>query len=146
LRSSVPAEMFPLCGGIVHSLEFKELLTFLKLLGKPEVGDEGLAGAVEQNVARLQISVNDRVLMGMVDSSSNLGHQLRRPALVPSSQPLPGRAAAQVLNQTPAVNELHLIIMLPLVFSYVVDRYDMRMIEPGGLPGLGLEPPDIFRR
>ena len=45
----------------------------LDALGEAEVGDVGDAGGVDQNVGRLQVAVQDTVLVGVLDGAGDGG-------------------------------------------------------------------------
>ncbi len=47
-------------------------------LGQAEVGDLGLAGGIEEDVARLEVAVEQAALVGVVDGVGHLGHQQGR--------------------------------------------------------------------
>src|SRR5258708_39334958 len=118
LRSTFPIPPLPLWGSVVSFSELEELFTFFKLLGQPEVGDVRLTVGIEKDITRLQVPMNDQALMGMVDGLRDLGHQLCRPALVPPSRSLVDGATPQALCQATALDQLHHVVMLPLMLPH----------------------------
>lgn len=94
------------------------------LFRQPEIGDVRLAGDINENLARLEVAMEDAALVGVVDGS---GHLLQEPRRL-------GRRALR-RGGGGAVDELHGEILLPLVFANFVDGDDVGMVEPGrGMP------------
>ena len=106
------------------------------LLASPKSVTRGWPVGVEQDVGRLEVAVDDAVLVGV----------LRRPRR-PADQLRPPRAGAagrrRPLRQALALDEPHAEVMLPVVLADLVDRHDAGMVEVGGGLGLGVEPLDV---
>ncbi len=101
----------------------------LDALGQAEVGDVGLAPLVEEDVGRLEVAVQDAALVRVVHRAGHLHHQLNKPT----------RCIAWALRQTPPLDELHAEEVLPLMLADLVDGHDVRVVEVGGVFGLGAE-------
>jgi hypothetical protein len=89
-----------------------------------------LSLGIEEDVARLEIAVQDAALVGVVDRT---GHRRQQPGGGPRVLPEP----RQVLAEVAAVDQLHAEVVLALVFPDLVDRHDVRVVEPRG--GLRLD-------
>ena len=87
--------------------------------GQPEVGDLGLAAAVDHHVGRLEIAVQDALRVGRRETGAELAR---------SAPPCPrGRPAdaAQQRGQVLAVDVLHREVVLAVDFADVVDAADV---------------------
>ena len=104
-------------------------------LGQAEVGDMGLAVAIDQDVVGLQVAMQDAALMGMVHGAGDRRHQPGRGAEV-----LP--EAGQLILEAAAVDQLHAEEVLALVLADLVDRHDVRVVEVGRRLGLLAKPLD----
>src|SRR5439155_4137024 len=90
--------------------------------GEPKVRNMRLAGGVEQDVARLQIPMQDAALVGMMHRPRH-----RRNEFSDASQKRAVRHASAKRRQTAPVDELHREQMLPFVLADFVDWYNVRM-------------------
>ena len=89
-----------------------------------------MAGAVEQDVAGLEVAVQDAALVGEVDGS---GHGFDQTGGGLRSKD----CLADYLGEAAALDELHAEIMLAVLGADLVDGQDVRVIEVGGGLGLG---------
>jgi hypothetical protein len=102
-------------------------------LGDAEFGDEGVAVAGEQDVLGLDVAVDDAMLMGVVQRLRRLPRDPER--VVKRELPLAPKPVAQTL----ALDERHGEPQVPGGVTGVVDREDVRMLQPGGEADLALE-------
>ena len=107
--------------------------------GQAEVGDVGAAVAVDQDVRRLEVAVDDPSPMGVVDGPGDRQDQAGRlagrdrPVLEPAGQ---GRAVDVLADEVAG----------PVDPAGVVDGDDPGVPEPGAAAGLAEEPLDLARR
>src|SRR5207249_3485577 len=85
----------------------------LHALGQAEVGDMRLTLAVEEDVAGLEVAVEDAALVGVVDRAGNPGQKI-------GSGPRDADEPRNLLRQIAALDQLHAEIMLPLVRADLV--------------------------
>ena len=102
-------------------------------LGQAEVGDLGDPLVGEQDIGRLEISVNDPALMGRMDGPGQRGHQL-------GSGPSGLGRARQPVVEVPAFEQFQRHERQAVDFADVVDLQDVRVPEPGDRLGLDSEP------
>ncbi len=112
------------------------LLVVLHPLGEAEVRDERLVVAVEQDVGGLEVSVEDRVLVGIRHGAGDLDEKSSRSAGVILETPDVPRKAA-------FLDQLHAEIRLVPGLSDFVDRHDVRVVELRDGLALDLEPADV---
>ena len=101
-------------------------------LGQAEVGDLGDAVRGHEDVGRLQVAVEDAVLVGEVHRPRQAGAEQRGLA---RRQGL----AAQLAVERSAVDEFEREERQPILFADVVDLDDVRMLEGGDRLGLDVE-------
>ena len=116
-----------------------------------EVGDVRLIVPIEENVAGLQIAVQDAALVGVVHSASHAGDHagdlhlaILRPLAGGVRRPQPELADSP--RQAARLDQLHGQKVLAIVLADVVDRHDVGMIEMGGCLGLAAQTLDVGRR
>ncbi len=80
--------------------------------------------------------MDDAPVVGVLD---RLGHLARQRGRLARGQ----WTAGDFLGQARALDEAHAEVVLVLVLADLVDRYDPRVIEPGGGLGLQVKPPDV---
>ena len=102
--------------------------------GEAEIEDLDLAVGEHVDVAGLEVAVDHLLGVGEPDAVADLLHQ--RQGVVEGFD-APG--ADQVL-QVPALEQLHGHVRLAFVLAEVVDRDDVRMVQPGRGLGLPHEP------
>ena len=100
-------------------------------LGQSEVGDVGLALAIEEDVRGLQVAVEDASLVRVMDGAGDIGQQPRGRAGV-------GGEFGQAIGEATAVDQLHAEIAVVAVGAHLMDGDDIGVVERGD--GLGLEP------
>ena len=101
--------------------------------GQAEVGDVRFAGFVHQDVRRLQISVENASLVGVVHGEGDRGHQSRRTLEIADE-------LLQHLVQAAAGNQLHAEEALARRLAHLVNGHDVGVVELGDGLGLVLEP------
>ena len=99
--------------------------------GDPEVGDQRPALGVDQHVLRLEVAVDDPVLVGEPRRLEDLADQRRPPA---RRQP----ALDQLLERR-ALDVLHRDVVGAVDLAAVEDADDVRVLEPGRRRGLAAE-------
>ena len=102
--------------------------------GETKVGDVRRALFVDQDVGRLEVSVENPALMRMVDRLGRGDDQAGRGA----------RVACEVVEppvQALTRHELHTEVGQTAALADFVDRYDVRMVQPRDRLGLVAEPP-----
>ena len=109
---------------------------FFDLLRQAEIGDFRLALPVEHNIGRLEVAVDDSLLMGAFDRLGDYHDDL-------GGLPRRQRPIGNFLRQAFAFDERHRKIMLPVVLADFEDGDDAGMIEFGRRFGLGVEPFDV---
>ena len=105
-------------------------------LRQAEVGHERLVALAQEDVRRLEVAVEDRPLVRVVDRPRHLGHQRGdgpRVALQP----------ADVSRQVAALDQPHAEERLVVDLADLVDRHDVRVVELRHRLGLGAEPPQL---
>jgi hypothetical protein len=85
----------------------------------------GFAFSIKQNVSRFDVSMQNTVLMRVVNGARDLGDQLR-------SLPDRHRRAPDYFVKLPAFNEFHAEVTGAIPFAYFVNWNDARMIETRG--------------
>jgi hypothetical protein len=101
-------------------------------LGDAEIAEVGLAVAVEEDVGRLEIAVDDALGVGGVQRLADAGQDLGRF----------GRgqgAGADAPHQRSAAHVAHHQERLAVLLAEIVDRDDRRVLERGDGAGLALE-------
>ena len=101
--------------------------------GEAEVGEVGGAVAVEEDVRRFDVAVEDAVVVEVVDGAGDLGDEVD--GFVERQ-----RSVAEECSQIVAVDEIHGAPQLPFLVTGVVDRHDARVADAGGQTRLGEEP------
>ena len=99
----------------------------LDAFGQSEDGNVGLAIAIEQDIAWLQITVKNAALVGVVNGPGDSREQPGSGALILGEE-------RQTLRQAAAFNQLHGEIVLALMLTNLVDRYDVGRIWFGKQP------------
>ena len=101
-------------------------------LRKAEVGELGVAALRQQDVARLDVAMEDARLVGRGERIRNPHEQLDdlTPCPDPADRPLRQRAASRQLGDQ---------VLATVEIAGVVDDEDMRMAEGGGRLGFALE-------
>ncbi len=108
----------------------------LQLLRQTEISDARIAVPVEQDVGRLQVTVDHAAPVGILDGVGNAPSQ---PGGLSGRQ----RSVGQALGEAMSVDKTHRKVMLPLVLSHLENRDDPRMVKVGGSLGLGVEALDV---
>ena len=103
-----------------------------------EVRQVGVAVAVDQDVLRLHVAVDDAVAMGRPQRAGDLGEH-RRGAIGRQ------RPAGEHVGEAAGVDQAHHQVRGTGLAPVVVQRDDVRVLEPGDELGLGLEPADERR-
>ena len=99
-------------------------------LGEPEVSDVRLVVVIKQDVRRFQIAVQDAAQVCIMHRPGHNAHQPGTRARVFFE---PGYVPFEVT----AADQLEADIGTAAVLAHLVDRHDMRMVQPGD--GLGLD-------
>ena len=107
-------------------------------LGQAEVADLGDAVGGQEDVAGLEVAVDDPGLVGGVDGA---GEGLDQRGGLARGHGLLG----QPLGEAAAFGEFEREIRPIVVLADGVDGDDVRMTEPGDGVGLGLEPVELIR-
>ena len=110
-----------------------------EFLGKAEVGDLGRAVTTHQDIGRLEIAVDNPFGVGGIDSPGETFDQLN---CIPRGL---GRAVDHDVERC-SVNELERQKRKPVALAEIVDLDDIRVLERGHGPGLGLKPHQLLRR
>jgi len=101
--------------------------------GQAEIGDIGFAITVDQNVGRLQITMQNAALMSVVQGTSYLSHQAGcRSPIMPEK--------CQVLRERAAFYQLHGEVKKAIPFAHFINGNDVRVIEVSDRFCLGSEP------
>ena len=108
-------------------------------LREAEVGHVGLAIGVEQDVRRLQVAVNDPLLVQMFDGPSHGGHQ-------PHGGVDADWSLLDPFGEALAGDVLHREEVLAVKLADVVDVDDVRVSQSGGGLGFGLKAADQLGR
>ena len=104
-----------------------------QLLGQAEVGDVRLVVGVEQDVGRLQVAVQDALLVGVLDGPGD-GDAGSAAAARPGSGP----SASCCARLRPSMKSMREVV--PAVDGAdLVDLDDVRVLQPAGGAGLGVE-------
>ena len=106
--------------------------------GDPEVGQVGVAVAIDQDVRRLHIAVDDAVAMGRPQGAGDL-REHRRGAFGRQ------RPVGERVGEGAGLDQAHHEVGGTRLTPVVVQRDDVRVLEPGDELGLGLEPADERR-
>ena len=104
--------------------------------GQPEVGDVGFPLAVDQDIGRLQIAVEDAAPVGVIDGRGDGRDQPRRGREI-------GRELAEPPIQALPLDQLHAEESPARGMAHFVDRHDVGMVEVGDRLGLVLEPDQL---
>ena len=105
--------------------------------GQAEIGDPWPVLLVDQDIRRLQVAVQDALLVGVIN---RLGDDLgvtRRPLRW-------HRTIAHDIRQVPSLNQLHGEIVLPVLFAGFMDGDDIGMVEIGRRLGFTPEAQDLL--
>src|SRR5262245_66591556 len=94
----------------------------LREFSQAKIGDMGLAGRVEHDVARLDVSMQHAALMSVMNGTSHRGQQSRG-ALERR------RAARQRLTERLPLDQTHREKVPSVLLRDFVDRNDVRMIQ-----------------
>ena len=109
--------------------------------------------SIEQDVARLEVPVQDAALMGVMNGASNRGDEFRRILQLVASDVrrlilnfgfrnqslLTSAATSNGLREICSFDQLHAEEVMTLVFTNFENGNDVRMIEFGGSLGLDVE-------
>jgi hypothetical protein len=90
--------------------------------GQSEIGNVGLFLCVNQDVAGLEIAVQDPALVGMVDGPRNRRDESNRRLPVT-------RILGQPLGHAAPLDQLHAEVAVAVVFAHLMNRHDVRMVE-----------------
>ena len=101
-------------------------------LASPKSVIYGSSWAVDEDVRRLDIPVEDHPLMGVVHRAGDLGDQARRGSRIVLE-------ARNMLGQVTALDQLHAEVGLIVLLVDLIDRNDMRVVEIGDRSGLAPE-------
>jgi hypothetical protein len=101
-------------------------------LGEPEVGDLDRAVGCEEDVRRLDVSVQDAAAVGR---SQRTEHLTGKPANAFSVE----RTGEQLISEAPTCESLHHEIRVPSALTDVEDFDHVRMRQPTYCPSLSLE-------
>jgi hypothetical protein len=106
--------------------------------GQPEVADLGRAVGGQQDVARLQIPVDDPARVSRLGGPGQRGHQRGG---------LSGRLgrARQLPGQAASLEKLHGEVRPALVVAHIVDPHDVLVPQAGDHLGLALEARPLVR-
>ena len=109
----------------------------MKPLRHTEIDDERRAGTVDQDIGRLQVTVQySRGACGMMDRTGDRrDHSVRR-ALGP-------RRTRLGMFEVCSLDQLHREIIAAIVFAHLVDGDDVGMIELGGRLRFVVKPFDV---
>ncbi len=113
-----------------------EILLF-EDLGQAEIGDPQCTLMIEQQVGRLDIAMQDAL-------SVRIGQRLGRLHAEPGDEARQGdNERGDPFGQRLALDELHHVIMLPLVLADAENRDDVGMVQSAGraVPRAGSAPP-----
>jgi hypothetical protein len=103
-----------------------------------EVGDLGGAVLGQQDVAGLEVAVDDAALVGRVHGPGQPLDQLRRPLR------RPGRTV-ELAREAAAGDELQREVRPAVLLADLVDLYDVRVLQGGDRLGLAAETGQFFR-
>ncbi len=106
--------------------------------GHTEVGQVGEAVAVDEDVLRLHVAVDDTVAMGRAQRAGDLGEHGR--GAIGRQRP-----AGEHVGEAAGVDQSHHQVRGTGLAPVVVQRDDVRVLQPGDELGLGLEPADERR-
>ena len=117
----------------------RPLAVVLVLERQPEVGDAGCARSVEQDVGGLDVAMDQAAGVCVVEGLGDCRHQLGRIAECEPSLP-------HSLGQVAPLDVLRHDVTEPVVGpADVIDRDDVRVVEPGECAGLGKVFLDVLR-
>lgn len=104
-----------------------------EVLGQPKIRHVRLAMAIDQNIRRLQVAVQDALFVRIVNGFGD--------GLDPGSS-LAGRdrLLAIELTQVLALDVVHREVVEALMFAHFMDANDVRMVKPRRRGSLRLEP------
>ncbi len=108
-------------------------------LGQAEIADLRVSIPVQQDIAGLQVPVDDPLLVRVRHGDGHVQHQLGRP---PARQ----RAVLDPAREAPPLDVAHREERLALVLPDLEDGHDSVMVELGGRLGLLAEPPELLVR
>ena len=140
-RRAEPAPAQGLLGGHVgrrahdHARP-RQAVVLLDAPGQAKIGDVGLSVAVNQDVARLEVAVQNAALMGVMDRPSHGSQHLSRARGLHA-----GRRAAEA----PALDQFHGEVVLAVLLADLVDGHDVGVIERCGGLGFALEALNVGR-
>ena len=110
-----------------------------RALHQPEIRHARLVVRINQNVRRLQVPVQQPVVVRMLNRRRNLRHQCRR---LPWSQRSP---ALHPLTQRRPGNQFHAEKRMAVRLAHIKNLHHMRMIQPRRRPRLHPKPPQRIR-
>ena len=109
-----------------------------QFLRQSEIRDPRFAERIDQHVGRLEVAVQNTLLMGVLNCFRE-GFQIGR-------RPLGREGASGLqLGKIGALDEIHREVADPLVLADLVNGDNVGVLQPGRGGGLGAEPADIFR-
>ena len=126
-------------GGPQHLAGHGQIADPFDLLGEAEVGDLGAAVLVQQDVAGLEVAVNDAALVGV---GHRFGHRHDQLGGFPGRQ----RPSLDPVGEAAAFDVAHREVVLAVIFADLKDRYDAGVIELGSRLGFALEALDVLIR
>ncbi len=136
-RSDVPGVAPGLLGRHVagraqHRIGLRQPRLDVQRLGQPEVGDLGRAVDLHQDIAGLQVAMDDAQLVRLADAAGQHADHRRGPVRRPGGAVEPGLQAAPF-------DVLHLVVHAAVAIADVIDLRDVGVMEPGDGLGLRLE-------
>ena len=112
-------------GSAENGERLREIAFALEPFRQAEVAHERFVGAIEQDIPRLQITMQNPVLMRELDRARDCGYKfgsfLRLASKLCDSR-----------GQTPAIRELHAVEGRAIFFSHRVDRQDTFVVQSRG--------------
>jgi hypothetical protein len=108
------------------------------MLDQAEIGHVRPALPVHQNVARLDVAVQNAMLVSAMDRVRHAGNQLGRLAQV-------GLGTVFLVVERARLDQLHGEVMTAGVFTDVINRHDVGVVQMAGFLSFHAETPDLLR-